>query len=254
MKTLFSLICTFSIFSVVFATSLSDIANTPYQTSIESILNQGIVSGYPDGTFKPEQKINRAEFTKIVMNAFKADELLETTESCFSDVKASEWYGKFVCNGKRKNIVGGYNDGKFKPENNVNFAEASKIILLSAELTLRASQANEEWFLRFTEKMDELNARPSNVNNDQEITRGEMAYIIDKIISAQTGLNTANIPEPADKDVSKKYELTPEEQEQLRTTGDVSGIGVSKKQVIRKLQIDDQDALNTTGDSAAYMH
>ena len=250
MKNLLSLICTFAIFSVVFASSLSDITNTPYQSSIESILTQGIVNGYPDGTFKPEQKINRAEFTKIVMNAFKADELLETTESCFSDVKASEWYGKFVCNGKRKNIVGGYNDGKFKPENNVNFAEASKIILLSAELTLRDSQANEEWFLRFTEKMDELNARPSNVNNDQEITRGEMAYIIDKIIYA-TGSNTANIPEPADKDVSK-INLTADELETVKSGGDVTGVGVSKVQKRRTPRVGDQN--DPGGSSAAYMN
>lgn len=86
-----------------------------------------IIGGYPDGTFRPDITINRAEFTKIIMGVMG-----ETTEtrSCFTDVK-TEWFAPYVCAAKENGIIGGYPDGSFGPGKSINFAEAVKIVVLA---------------------------------------------------------------------------------------------------------------------------
>ncbi|MFA5273414.1 MAG: S-layer homology domain-containing protein, partial [Candidatus Peribacter sp.] len=71
-----------------------DEENTP---AIQYLLDHGIASGYPDGSFKPERTINRAEFTKIVVGAvYDAAKINEcpalSSVSPFPDVSADDWF------------------------------------------------------------------------------------------------------------------------------------------------------------------
>ncbi len=94
--------------------------------SINFLTSQKVVAGYPDGTFKPDGEINRAELTKMIV----ASELTPDAKKykdCFPDVK-NEWFAPFVCYAKEQGWVAGYPDGTFKPEQSVNRAEALKII------------------------------------------------------------------------------------------------------------------------------
>lgn len=91
----------------------------------------GIINGYPDGTFKPDNTINRAELLKILMesNYDESDFAHHGDTNCFSDVKANEWYTKYICAAKAANIISGYPDGSFKPDQTVNKVEALKMLL-----------------------------------------------------------------------------------------------------------------------------
>ena len=53
----------------VASATFPDISGSPYKVSIEFLQNRGVVEGYPDGTFGPERKINRAEIMKIILEA-----------------------------------------------------------------------------------------------------------------------------------------------------------------------------------------
>jgi len=91
----------------------------------------GAISGYPDGTFKPDGNINRAELMKMVVEMYypKSEETnLSAYENCFPDV-TNEWFAYYVCKGKSLGWVQGYPDNTFKPANNVNRVEAIKINL-----------------------------------------------------------------------------------------------------------------------------
>ncbi len=114
----------------------------PYQESINYAQENGIVQGFPNGTFKPDQKINRAELTKIIIEAnFEDSEIYG--ENCFSDVK-DEWFAKYICTAKREGVVKGYEDGSFKPAQNVSFVEAAKIILLGIGESVR--EPEDIWY------------------------------------------------------------------------------------------------------------
>jgi len=91
-----------------------------------SLYEEGIIRGYPDGTFRPSGSINRAELIKILMLGFRDQEILGEMD-CFDDV-AEEWFAPYVCAAKRLGWIGGYADGTFRPAQSVNRAEAIKII------------------------------------------------------------------------------------------------------------------------------
>ena len=90
--------------------------------AIEYLEGEGVVEGYEGEYYKPEKKINRAEFLKILMlvGAFEVGE----ESGCFTDV-ADEWFAPYVCKAKAEGLVQGYGDDTFKPGDYINFVEAS---------------------------------------------------------------------------------------------------------------------------------
>lgn len=120
---------------------LSDVSSHQNRTAIEYLNQNGIVQGYEDGTYRPDARINRAEFTKIIIEATFDETTIEHclaknllphwTYAFFPDVDRDAWYAKYVCVAQTNNIVSGYEDGLFRPDNEINKAEAIKIIVLS---------------------------------------------------------------------------------------------------------------------------
>lgn len=111
--------------AIVQAVTLSDISGHPYEDAIQSLTDAGVIGGHPDGTYKPNDNVNRAEFLKIVVGA--SVENVGIGGNCFPDV-LTDWYAKYVCYGKNAGIVQGYPDGYFKPTQNVNYVEALKML------------------------------------------------------------------------------------------------------------------------------
>jgi hypothetical protein len=101
--------------------------DTAHATAILEIAERGIISGYDDGSFKPELQINRAEFLKILVEATKEANVTIDGSNCFPDVQA-EWFAPYVCYAKARGWVSGYADGNFQPANPVTRAETLKII------------------------------------------------------------------------------------------------------------------------------
>lgn len=149
--------------------------------AIEYLKGEGVVKGYEDGSYKPVNKINRAEFLKIVMEASgKKSE----GENCYGDVR-NAWYAGYVCAATELGLVNGYPDGYFRPEREINFAEAAKIIVNTMGLELdesRGLEKDDEWYERYVVSLEIGSAIPGSVNSfDQRVTRGEMAEIIWRI-------------------------------------------------------------------------
>ena len=96
---------------------------------ISLLTEVGAVEGNPDGTFRPNRTLNRAEFLKIALaSAPNVRVALSDAENCFPDIAADAWYSRYVCLAKKRGIVSGYPDGMFRPENTVNYAEALKML------------------------------------------------------------------------------------------------------------------------------
>lgn len=118
------------------AASFPDVQNDHknYQ-AIEYLDEKQIISGYSDGTFGPDNLVNRAEATKIIVNALGIAHD-GNYEILFPDVKKTEWYFPFVMGAKKADIISGYSDGKFKPGNTVNLAETLKILFTAGKIEL----------------------------------------------------------------------------------------------------------------------
>ncbi len=110
-------------------------SNHKNAVAIVSLYNLGILTGYTDGSFKPENTINRAEFLAILSNAVDANFAGKKLENCFKDVK-TEWFAAFSCYAKEAGWVKGYEDGTFKPAQSVSKSEAVKIIFEAMQYPL----------------------------------------------------------------------------------------------------------------------
>ncbi|MBQ4900750.1 S-layer homology domain-containing protein [Paenibacillus sp. Marseille-P2973] len=122
----------------------TDLTNHWASKEIEKLASKNIISGYPDGSFKPNQEINRAEFVTLVCRLLQ----LESTAggSAFKDVKSDAWYAGCVGAVKEAGIVGGYQDGTFKPNQKITREEVFVIIYKMAKDKLNAS-GNQQAFI-----------------------------------------------------------------------------------------------------------
>lgn len=162
--------------------SFPDIARSPYRAAIERLATEEIVQGNPDGTYQPTSPIDRAAFTKIVMNAFRKSEIGGET-GCFPDV-ATEWFAAFVCAAKRLQVIRGYPDGFFRPANLVNSAEAMKIVLEASELEASFPADPTAWYGSYQRYVRDHRLLPTHIWNDpgHSLTREEMAEFISRVL------------------------------------------------------------------------
>lgn len=105
--------------------SFSDVAEGQwFNTSISTMAKLGIVTGYPDGSFKPNDNITRAEFATI---AARFDKDAKDSASIFSDIDG-HWAKEYIERAAKKGWITGYPDGTFRPDRLITRAEAASLI------------------------------------------------------------------------------------------------------------------------------
>lgn len=121
------LILIFSTFLPVFgaSTATNDYSTHWANGTIQTAIASGLASGYPDGSFKPENNITRAEFFSLVNNAYKYSILSNGT---YTDVAANAWYTPVVSSARAAGYISGYPDGSIHPEMNISRQEVAQII------------------------------------------------------------------------------------------------------------------------------
>lgn len=82
----------------------------------------GIIQGYPDGTFKPDQATTRVEMAAMIAKAMELT-MSRVTTAPFTDVEATHWAADILAKMKQDGWVEGYEDGTFKPSRYATRAE-----------------------------------------------------------------------------------------------------------------------------------
>ncbi len=117
-----------------------------YNTAVSTMTKAGIVDGYPDGTFRPDAPITRAEMAKIISLFAKLDK----SESRFSDI-AGHWAEAYIRLAAGNGWIAGYPDGTFGPQRNITRAETATMInrvlerVPSAESRLLSRDVMQIW-------------------------------------------------------------------------------------------------------------
>ncbi|MEI7027547.1 S-layer homology domain-containing protein [Paenibacillus sp. y28] len=107
--------------------NLSDISGHWAEVNIKQAVSNGIVSGYPDGSFKPNSTITRAEFSVMLMNALKPQR--DGVVLTFIDKEMiGTWAQKAVAQAVQAGIINGYEDGSFRPDAEITRSEMAAMI------------------------------------------------------------------------------------------------------------------------------
>lgn len=107
-----------------YSNTFSDVAKSHWAANYIGYMQQfGIITGYADGSFRPDASVTRAEFAAI---ASRFETLTEGTKS-FSDVPGSHWAAKYINFAATRGWVNGYADGTFRPNNSITRAEVAAV-------------------------------------------------------------------------------------------------------------------------------
>ena len=108
-------------------------------TAVSTLSSLGILTGYEDGSFKPEGDITRAEFCAVVCRALGA-KVSGSAVTAFSDVPADHWASAYISYVAGLGIVNGMGDGTFAPDANVTFEQAVKMLVVALGYEPMAAQ------------------------------------------------------------------------------------------------------------------
>lgn len=156
--------------------------------SINYLVSHKAISGYPDGSFKPDDNITRAEFAKIVCDAFG---ILGNYKAMYDDVLKNDWFAQSVCALSEINIVNGYGS-TFIPNSNIKREDAAVILFrllnhLNINISGNKSDFNDAdyisaYALSAVEKMSEAEIITGDeklmFNPLNNLTRAEAAAIV----------------------------------------------------------------------------
>lgn len=170
----------------------------PHYQAIKFLKNEGIIEGYPDGTFKPTNSVSRVEVTKFILEGLGADLLAAKTLS-FKDTDSSQWYASYVYTAMKNGIIEGYPDGTFKPTNSVNKVEFLKMLIEAMNIdinpnvkTFTFTDLNEnEWYapyVRFAIDKNLIDYEGREFKPNEAMTREQVAEAIYRVkILTETG-------------------------------------------------------------------
>ena len=167
--------------------------STEFYNALLTLKELRMMNGYPDGSFRPKNLINRAEFTKILLlSRYTDEEIRRETASqmaspCFKDISPYEWYIPYVCFAQKHGIIEGYTDGTFRPANSITYSEAVKIAVVTNGFEGANTEGmNNLWFTPYETTgralgiFTQLSFRPYDA-----ITREQASEIIYRVWAAK---------------------------------------------------------------------
>ncbi len=133
------------------------------ESSVDTLVELGIIKGNIDGQLLPLEEINRAEFCKILILATNT-EIKAVIEPSFPDVQAEDWFFDYVETAKANGWISGYPDGLFRPADKINRAEVSKILVKAFNFEFLELETDQKWYEQYVRTLDSLKLLPHDID------------------------------------------------------------------------------------------
>ena len=106
--------------------TFTDISDSAFAEEIETLARYFLLSGYGDGTFRPQQFITRAEFCTMLSTALNLP--LSDSARAFSDMAGNEWHLPYISSMLDRGFIAGYEDNTFHPDATITYQEMVTIL------------------------------------------------------------------------------------------------------------------------------
>lgn len=150
--------------------------------AIKKLSAQGVISGYPDGSFRPTNYVKRQEFAKMVVLTLNKNENLNVTTRAFRDLPVSHWANPYVKVAVDKDLIQGKSSNIFAPEDNITGAEVMAILIRALGLESIAKPAKgESWYAGYVRIAQQKDLLYPGFHPTKPATRAECAYSLEKL-------------------------------------------------------------------------
>ncbi|OCQ91234.1 beta-Ig-H3/fasciclin [Nostoc sp. MBR 210] len=120
------------------ASNFSDVSTDYWATPfIQALAARNVISGFPDGSFRPNQAVTRAEFATMIQKAFNQNPVRQISAGGFTDVPAGYWATPAIQEAYETGFMTGYPGNEFRP--NLQIPKVQAIAALSSGLNLNTS-------------------------------------------------------------------------------------------------------------------
>lgn len=151
--------------------------------SIIFLVKNNVLNGYPDGTFKPEGLVKRAEFTSMAVKGLAYDSESYANSLSFNDIDKALWSYKYVAIAYKRGIINGRSVDKFDPDGLINGAELATMLVNSiADDKKEHVEDGQYWYSGYVALADEYGLLYPEFKATEYATRAQCAYSIKKII------------------------------------------------------------------------
>ena len=158
----------------------SDISGEKCEGAVNVLDALGVIDGYEDGTYRPDQVVTRAEMAKLVITALGMDSYATATKSSYSDMQNAQWAIPVVEYATNLGIVEGMGNGQFSPSSPVTYEQAVTMIVRAIGYTTDCNEMNGTWPAIYVQKATALGLF-KNVEGNQYGTgadRGDVAIML----------------------------------------------------------------------------
>lgn len=166
--------------SVVFAAesaTYTDIKGLKCEAAVEELSELGIVNGYEDGTYRPDNTVTRAEMAKLTVAALGLDPT--SGETKFTDMDQAKWAIPYVGYAESLGIVNGYGGGLFGPNDKVTYDQAITMIVRMLGYTDDSQELQGTWPANYVQKANELGIlKDVNKTGSDPAPRGDIAIML----------------------------------------------------------------------------
>lgn len=164
------------------------------------------IVGYPDGSFRPDSPVTRAEIAAVLNCVLKND--LQTEEQIsFTDVSADAWYADAILRLARLNVFNGYPDGTFNPDGELTRAEIAVIVCKMVNLEpmegeCKFTDCGDMWatpYINAATAYGFLNGYPDGTfRPDAKLTRVQLTVVMNNLVNAADVDNDQQLRVPTD--------------------------------------------------------
>ena len=170
--------------SFAFASPFEDVADTDYVKAVETLTALGVVTGYEDGTYRPEKTITRAEMAKLMVITLGYGDLVAGSKSNFKDTQG-HWADAYVALAAGKGIVVGTGNGNFAPDRTVSYDEVYTMLVRGLGYTDTCNELKGmTWPTNFKVKAAELGITKNVAMKTTGADRGGVAQAIYNALEA----------------------------------------------------------------------
>ena len=166
---------------------------------INKLTNENVAFGYPNGTFRPNASVSRAEFASFMVRGMNMEDKIGNSKDYnFKDVPKNHWAYDIINTARANNLMTGYPDDTFRPDNSVSKIEAMTMLSKKIDGIMTEEHANEilskysdgnkvpDWAKKDVAKVLEANALENMPNPDKiyvgsNASRAEVASMLDNV-------------------------------------------------------------------------